>query len=189
MLWLEVISIISYYYYSWTVECQGLGEAGQDLEKEMVCEVCVFQSSAERPSALQLSRFMLLHPLGCVLQFASEAPKTWLWWWWDHWAQAQGERLIGPALSSPYVSQKPLERQWQKCLHTTPSWHPGEPHRFPGGPGKNERTTKGAPKNSCLLSQTFQRDFLSVDSVLTLGCGSWDGRGSLHLICFIPITH
>lgn len=76
MLLLEVISIISYYYYSWTAECQGLGGAGLSPEKEMVCEVCIFQSSAHRHSALQL---LILcsstHTLGGVLQCVSEAPK------------------------------------------------------------------------------------------------------------------
>lgn len=70
------MSIISYYYSSRTVECQGLGGAGQDPGKEMVCEVCIFQSSADRPSALQL---LILcsstDTSGCVPQCVSEAPR------------------------------------------------------------------------------------------------------------------
>lgn len=54
MLLLEMMSIISYCSSSRVVECQGLGGAGQDPEREMVCEACIFQSSADRLAASQL---------------------------------------------------------------------------------------------------------------------------------------
>ena len=102
-----MISIISYYYYSWTVECQGLGGAGQDPEKEIVCEVCIFQSSADRPSALQLVILhSFTHTLGCVLQFASETKNLEAVMVEPQGRVSEGEQLLRPILSSSCVPQK-----------------------------------------------------------------------------------
>ena len=74
-----------------------------------------------------------------------------------------------------------------KTVAEMPPWCPDLPPRWASriswGHRKDERTTKSAQKNSCLLSQTLHRYFLSVDSVWALGHKSrWNKRGSSPLL-------
>lgn len=154
-----MISIISYYYYSWTVECQGLGGAGQNPEKEMVCEVCIFPELSRQALSLAASHFMLVHShLGLCSSVCVRSTKNLDDGTTGHGLR-EGKSFLRPTAEQPVCFSSVLRKTMAELPSCLPELYVGEPHEFFLRVQKRCKNYQSVSENSCFLSHTFRRVF------------------------------
>lgn len=165
MLLLEVISIISYYYYSWTAEMPRLGRSWAEPRERNGLWSLHFPELSTQALSLAATYFMFIHShLGrcsSVCVRSSEASDSGdqvgampigacfsgKQWWWNHRAQAQRVcGYSGPLLSSQVCFSNILREAVAGMPPCPPDLACGLTSLTSSGFRKDVRTTKAAQK-------------------------------------------